>query len=140
MKEEFEKAGAEVEFIDLRSGFSMPSAGDLIMVGSPTRVAKMTGRAKRFVKKLDAGTWSGKTIVTFDTHMPLPDDPEKRNKNLKWVEPGAAGKLRELAARKGLKVHSTSLRCKVSGMKGPLAPGELEEAREYAKQLIAETR
>jgi hypothetical protein len=97
----------------------------------------MTGRAKRFVKKLDAGAWSGKTAVVFDTHAPLPEDPKKRKKGLKWVEPGAAGKLGELVASRGMKVHSPYLRCKVSDMKGPLAPGELEKAREYARQLVS---
>jgi hypothetical protein len=136
MKEEIERAGHEVEFINLRKDFRVPSGGDMLFVGSPTRIAKMTGRTKRFVKKLDVGAWSGKPIVVFDTHMPLPDNPKEREKSLKWVEPGAAGKLGSLAASRGLKVHSPYLRCKVSDMKGPLAPGELERAREYARELI----
>lgn len=137
LKEEIESAGNEVEFINLRSDFRMPSGGDLLLVGSPTRVAKMTGRSKKFVKKLDVKSWSGKTVVTFDTHMPIPDDPEGRKKGLRWVEPGAAGKLSTLAASRGLKVRSPSLRCVVSDTKGPLAPGELEKVREYARQLLA---
>ena len=137
LKDEIEKAGHEVVFINLRKEFRVPSEGDLLLVGSPTRVAKMTGKAKRFMKKLDVAAWSGKTVATFDTHMPLPDDPKEREKTLKWVEPGAAGKLSALAAERGLKVHSPPLRCMVSDMKGPLAPGELEKAVEYASQLVA---
>ena len=137
LKDEIEKAGHEVVFINLRKEFRVPSEGDLLLVGSPTRVAKMTGKAKRFMKKLDVAAWSGKTVATFDTHMPLPDDPKEREKTLKWVEPGAAGKLSALAAERGLKVHSPSLRCVVSDMKGPLVPGELEKAGEYARQLVA---
>jgi flavodoxin len=137
LKEEIENAGHEVELINLRKEFRVPSGGDMLFVGSPTRVAKMTGRSKRFVKKLDVKSWSGKTLVAFDTHMPIPDDPEERKKGLKWVEPGAAGKLSTLAASRGLKTHSPPLRCVVSDMKGPVAPGELEKAREYARQLLA---
>lgn len=137
LKDEIEKAGHEVVFINLRKEFRVPSEGDLLLVGSPTRVAKMTGKAKRFMKKLDVAAWTGKTVATFDTHTPLPDDPKEREKALKWVEPGAAGKLSALAAERGLKVHSPPLRCKVSDMKGPLVPGELEKAGEYARQLLS---
>jgi hypothetical protein len=137
IKDEIEKAGHDVTFINLRMGHQVPPEGDLLLVGSPTRFAKMTGRAKKFVKKLNVSAWTGKTVVTFDTHTPLPDDPEKRKKSMKWVEPGASGKLAELATHRGLKVHSPSLRCMVTDMKGPLAPGELEKAREYARQVIA---
>ena len=140
MKEEFEKAGNEVEFINLRKDFRTPMTGDLLLIGSPTRVAKMTGRAKKLVRKLDADAWNDKIVVTFDTHMPLPDDPDERKKKQKWVEPGAAGKLSELAAKRGFKVHSPPLRCKVSDMKGPLMPGELDKAREYARQVLESMR
>ncbi|MDH3364389.1 MAG: hypothetical protein OEM29_00050 [Thermoplasmata archaeon] len=136
-KEEIEKAGHEVELINLRKEFRVPSEGDLLFIGSPTRVAKMTAKAKKFVKKLDAAAWSGKTVVVFDTHMPLPDDPEKQKKAMKWVEPGAAGRLSVLTAERGLKVHSPPLRFMVSDMKGPLAPGELEKARALAREIIA---
>lgn len=136
LRDEIDKAGHEVVFINLRKELRVPSDGDLLLIGSPTRIAKMTGRAKRFVRKLDVAAWTGKTIVTFDTHMPLPDDPEEREKALKWVEPGAAGKLLTLATERGLKVHSPPLRCMVSDMKGPLVPGEIEKASEYARRLL----
>ena len=136
-KDEIEKAGHEVEFINLRKEFRVPSGGDILFVGSPTRVAKMTARTKKFVKKLDAAAWAGKIVVAFDTHMPVPDDPEKQKKAMKWIEPGAAGKLTALAAERGLKVRSPPLRFLVSDMKGPLAPGQIEKARELAREIIA---
>jgi hypothetical protein len=135
-KEEIEKAGHEVEFINLRKEFRVPSGGDILFVGSPTRVAKMTGRAKKLVKKLDVAAWGGKTIVAFDTHMPLPDDPEKQKKSKRWVEPGAAGMISSLATERGLKVRSPPLRFTVSDMKGPLAPGQLEKARASVREII----
>lgn len=137
VKEEIEKAGHEVELINLSMKFRVPSKGDFLLVGSPTRIGKMTRKAKKFVKKLDVDAWAGKTVATFDTHMPIPEDPKERQKSMKWVEPGAAGKLSELARERGLKVHPSPLRCLVSGMKGPLATGEIEKAREYARQMIS---
>lgn len=136
MKDEIERAGHQAELINLGKEFRMPSDGDMLLVGSPTRIAKMTRKAKRFVKKLDVNSWAGKTVVVFDTHMPLPEDPKERDKAMKWVEPGAAGRLSELAKQRGLTVHPSSLRFVVSDMKGPLAPGELERARESIRQIV----
>lgn len=136
MKEEIEKTGNQAELINLSKEFRVPSDGDIVLVGSPTRIGKMTRKAKKFVKKLDTGAMAGKTVVTFDTHMMLPEDPKEREKSMKWVEPGAAGRLSELARQRGLKVHPSSLRFKVTDMKGPLAPGELERARESVRELV----
>jgi flavodoxin len=137
LKAEVERAGHEAELINLRKEFRVPSSGDMLFIGSPTRIGKMTGRAKKFVKKLDAKAWAGKTVVVFDTHAPLPEDPKEREKTMKYVVPGAAGKLSELATERGLNVHSPPLRCSVSDMKGPLSPGMIEKAREYAQQVLS---
>ena len=135
MKDEIEKTGHQAELVNLSKEFRVPSDGDLVFVGSPTRIGKMTRKAKRFVKKLDTGAMAGKTLVVFDTHMPLPEDPKERKKSMKWVEPGAAGRLSELARQRGLKVHSSPLRFVVTDMKGPLAPGELEKARASVREI-----
>ncbi len=138
MKEEVERAGHEVELINLRKEFRVPSGGDILFVGSPTRVGKMTSRSKKFVKKLDAKAWAGKTVVVFDTHAPLSEDSSEREKMTKFIVPGAAGKLSALAVERGLKVRSPPLRCSVSDMKGPLSPGMIEGAREYAQEVLSD--
>jgi len=135
--EELEKAGHQVALVNLRLSRDVPLDGDFLLVGSPTRVARMTGKSKRFVKKLDAKTWGAKPVAVFDTHSPYPEDPKEREKSLKWIEPGAAGRLSELAAKRGLNVRGPPLRCVVKDLKGPLAEGELEKAREYAREFAA---
>ncbi len=135
--EELEKAGHEVALVNLRASRDVPAAGDFLFVGSPTRVAKMTGKSKRFVKKLDVKVWGARPVAIFDTHMAYPEDPKERAKSLKWIEPGAAGRLSALATERGLSVRGPPLRCVVKDMKGPLAEGQLEKAREYARQFAA---
>lgn len=137
LKDELEKAGHEVVIMNVRESRAVPSQGDFLLVGSPTRMGTMTGRSKRLVRKLDLDAWNDRPVSVFDTYVRLPDDPKEREKTLKWVEPGAAGKLGAFAAGRGLNVRSPSLRCAVMDMKGPLADGELERAREYARQFAA---
>ncbi len=133
--EELEKAGHQVVLVNLRQNRNVPVDGDFLFVGSPTRIAKMTGKSKRFVKRLDAKAWGARPVAVFDTHSPYPEDPKEREKSLKWIEPGAAGRLTELATERGLNVRGPPLRCVVKDMKGPLAEGQLEKAREYARQF-----
>lgn len=134
MKEEIERAGHQVVLLNLRESREVPSEGDFLMVGSPTRFAKMTRGSKRLVKKLDVESWGAKPVAVFDTFAPYQgDDPEKREKSMKWVDPGAAGLLASLAAKRGFRVRTPALRCIVKDMKGPLGEGELDRAREYAR-------
>ncbi|MEW5747612.1 MAG: hypothetical protein AB1793_02320 [Candidatus Thermoplasmatota archaeon] len=138
MREEIERAGHQVAMLNLRVSREVPSEGGFLMVGSPTRFKKMTRPSKRLVKKLDVGAWGAKPIAVFDTYAPYRgDDPKKRESSRKWVEPGAAGFLAALAEKRGLKVRSPCLRCSVKDMKGPLDEGELDRAREYARQFAA---
>ena len=135
LKDELEKAGHTVVLLNVKETREVPSEGDFLFVGSPTRFGKMTSRSKRLVKKLDAESWRSKPIVVFDTHMPYPDEPEEKRKSSKWINPGAAGRLTELAAGRGMNVRGPPLRCLVTDMKGPLAEGQLERARDYARQF-----
>ncbi len=138
MKEEIEKAGHQAALLNMRVSREVPSEGDFLMVGSPTRFKKMTRPSKRLVKKIDVKVWGAKPVAVFDTYSPYRgDDPKKREDSRKWVEPGAAGFLAALAEKRGLKVRGPGLRCSVKDMKGPLDEGELDRAREYARQFAA---
>jgi flavodoxin len=138
MKEEIERTGHEAALLNLRTSREVPSEGDFLMVGSPTRFKKMTRPAKRLVKKLDAKAWGAKPVAVFDTFSPYRgDDPKKAESSKKWVDPGAAGFLIALAEKRGLKVRTPPLRCSVKDMKGPLDDGELDRAREYARQFAS---
>jgi flavodoxin len=133
IKDELEKAGHDVVLLNLRESGDVPAEGDFILVGSPTRMGTMTRKSKRLVKKLDVRVWGSKPLAVFDTHAVISEDPEERAKSIRWVEPGAAGKLAKLASGRGLQVSGPPLRCSVTGSEGPLAEGQLEKAREYAR-------
>lgn len=137
LKDELEKAGHEVELLNLRTSRAVPSAGDYLFVGSPTRFGRMTGRSKRLLRKLDQRAWKDKPVVAFDTYARLPEDPKEREKSLRFVEPGAAGRLASFAEKRGLNVRSPPLRCVVVDMKGPLADGELDRVAEFARQFAS---
>lgn len=133
--DELRKSGHEASLLYLRQSREVPSEADFLIVGSPTRMGRMTGKAKRILKKLRTEAWKSRPIGVFDTHVPLPDDPAEREKRFKWVVPGAAGKLASLAEKRGLKVLGKPLRCAVKDMKGPLADGEIDKARAYAREF-----
>jgi len=122
--------GHEVETVYIKKQKTAP-AGDFMFISSPTRFARMTGKTKHFVKKLDREAWKGKKVVAFDTIMPIPEDPEKVVKVKRWVENGAGLKLKALAEELGFSTYPMVLRVEVKDMKGPLADGGLEKAKAF---------
>lgn len=134
--EELRGQGQEIEVIDLGKRIPRGAEADFAFIGSPTRMTKMTGRTKRFLRRLRKEHWSGHTIVAFDTVLKLPEDPEKRARSAKWTEDGAGPKIRAFAEERGMKVHPEVLRAEVVGMKGPLAPDALDKSREFVRRVI----
>jgi menaquinone-dependent protoporphyrinogen IX oxidase len=116
----FNEMGYESELIDLKQWDMMTPSGDILFVGSPTRMVRMTRPAKRFAKKLDVKIWEGRPVYAFDTIM-VPANPEQQSKAAKWTAKGAAPKLKDLMAERGLMVQDKMLRVPVTGLKGPLA-------------------
>jgi flavodoxin len=134
--EQIRAEGHEAELVGLREGGKKEVSGDFLFIGSPTRMGKMTRRSSKFVKKMDHEMWKGKPIVAFDTILTLPEDEEERKKALKWTEYGAAPRLHDLAKERGLNARDPVLRVHVSGMKGPLVPTALEEAKKYTHDFL----
>jgi flavodoxin len=128
--------GHQAETVHLKTDKAAPM-GDFIFIGSPTQFARMTGKTKRFVKGLDREAWMGKKVVAFETINPLPDDPEKAAKAMKWVENGAGPKLKELADGLGFSTYPSVLSVEVNDMKGPLVDGWMEKTRDFTKEFIA---
>ena len=108
------------DIIDLKEWDKRTPSGDVLFIGSPTRMVRMTRPAKRFAKKLDVSVWEGKPIYTFDTIM-VPTDPAQQAKASKWTDSGAAPKLKDLLTARGLSVQEKMLRVPVTGLKGPSA-------------------
>jgi hypothetical protein len=94
-------------------------------------------RARGFAKDLKAGLWSGKPALVYDTYGPVSPDPAK-NEGSKWLYPGGVTDLRTILTDRGLKVSPEELRCLVSGQKGPLVKGALDEARATARRFAAQ--
>ena len=122
---------------DLRRKLPGPEGVDLVLIGAPTRMAKVTRRALRVLKRLGKRGFSGKPLAIFDTYGPLPAKPEDLEKGRKWLYPGAAGTMQNAAKGLGLNVYPNTLRCEVKGMKGPLADDALESARAFVKEFVS---
>ena len=137
MAEGIRSGGHEAAARDLQLGLPDLSGFALIAVGGPTRMARAPWGAKRALKKIAGKNRSGIRVAVFDTYGPVPRDPAELEKGRKWLEPGAAGILLQLAKDLGLNVHPDALRCEVSGMKGPLKDGELYKARAFAASVLA---
>ena len=129
------KMGYESELIDLKKWDKTTPGGDVLFIGSPTRMVRMTRPAKRFASKLDLKTWEGKLIYTFDTIM-VPTDPGQQERASKWTDRGAAPKLRELLAGRGLAVQERMLRVPVTGLKGPLADTWKEQVKAFVADIV----
>lgn len=95
---------------------------DLIIVGSPTQGGMPTQAIREFLQEVP----QGKKMAVFDTRM----DPSQLNWGLKLLVKTigyAAEKMGKNAiAREGFVVE---------GKEGPLRAGELERAKEWARQL-----
>jgi len=113
---------------DLRQKLPDLSSVDFILIGAPTRMARVNRKAIGVLKRLRRKAFSGKPVAVFDTYGPIPTKPEEIEKSKKWLCPGAAGIMQEVAKDLGLNVYSNTIRCEVKGLKGPLAENEQEKA------------
>jgi flavodoxin len=122
----FEEAGLEVELAssDVRK---VGSEFDLVAVGSGTRMGRMTGGIKRFIRReIKKNAWSGKPFLAFGTGV-RPEGGGSRFDD--WSVRGARRIYEALEAR-GLKPVAGAAKFYVEDTKGPLGEGEEERALE----------
>jgi flavodoxin len=129
--------GIETIVQDLRRKLPDLSDIDFILIGSPTRMARVNRKALRMLKRLRKKGYTEKPVAIFDIYGPVPTQPEEIEKAKKWLYPGAAGIMHKRAKTLGLNVYSETLRCEVRAMKGPLAENELEKAASFAKVFLS---
>jgi hypothetical protein len=129
--------GHEADVRDLRR--RLPDFGgiDAIFVGAPTRMARVGWRSRRVLKRIAKKGIGRKPVAIFDTFGPIPTTPEELEKGRKWLYPGAAGILQQKAKDLGLNVYPETLRCEVTGMKGPLKENESDKAVAFAKDILS---
>ena len=119
-----EEAGLEVELTssDTRK---VGSEFDFVSVGSGTRMGRMTGGIRRFIKREIKGkAWRGKTFLAFGTGVRADGSGERFDD---WSVRGAQRIYEALEAR-GLNPIASAAKFYVEDTKGPLEEGEEEQA------------
>jgi menaquinone-dependent protoporphyrinogen IX oxidase len=110
---------------------------DFLILGSPTRFGTMSFTMKSFLGKVKTEEWINKPFAAFDTENP--ENVEKsqaENKNWSAAEK-IAEKLKEKKMNQLLPVHKALVESKLKGM---LLEGEIDKAKDYAKQLAAKLK
>ena len=99
---------------------------DFLVLGSPTRFGTMSFTVKGFLGKVKGKEWINKPFAAFDTENP---------ENIERKEGSAAEKIAEKLREKQMNQLLPVLKAVVLGMKGPLQEGEIERAKEYAREV-----
>lgn len=111
------------------------SAMDLLIVGSPTRGFRPTPAITEFIGGLSDA--AGRSAAAFDTRL-NPEDIHPAP--LRWVVQAggyAADRIGVELGEKGYDLKGAPGDFLVSGTEGPLKPGEVERAKEWARSLVA---
>jgi menaquinone-dependent protoporphyrinogen IX oxidase len=108
-----------------------------LILGSPTRFGTMSFAVKSFVGKVKSEEWMNKPFAAFDTENP--ENVEKsRAENKNWsAAEKIAEKLREKRMSQLLPVLKALVETK---LKGTLLEGEIDRAKDYAKQLATKLK
>jgi flavodoxin len=134
---QLEADGCEAELRNVRKHYPEILQGDLLFLGSPIRMGSVSGRVKRFVKKLDKNVWKDKPIVVFTTTLMLPKDAtDKQKKSQEKWDRSAGPRLGDLAKSRGLNALENCLWVEVKGIKGPLVETGVETAKQFAHDIL----
>jgi menaquinone-dependent protoporphyrinogen IX oxidase len=99
---------------------------DFLVLGSPTKFGTMSFTVRGFLGKLKSAEWMNKPFAAFDTENP---------ENIEKKEGSAGEKIAEKLTEKQMNQLLPVLKAVVLGWKGPLQEGEIERAKEYAREL-----
>ena len=130
--------GYEAELRSVREDYPSPPQGDFMFVGSPNRFGGVSGRTKRFVKRLDNSAWKDKPIAVFATVAASPkgETTEKQKASYEKWALRAAPKLRDLAKARGLSAVDAVLAVPVTDQKGPLAEDGVQKSKQFAHEFL----
>ncbi len=99
----------------------------LLVVGSPTQKFRHTDAIKNFLHDIPSGALKGMNAAVFDTRIPL-----KILKLAGYADKHIGNALR----KKGANLIVAPQGFMVKDMQGPLAEGEIERARGWARGII----
>jgi menaquinone-dependent protoporphyrinogen IX oxidase len=125
--ETLKESGMEVDAFYVKNVRKL-SAKDynFLVLGSPTKFGTMSLAMRFFLGKVKSKEWMNKPFAAFDTENP---------ENIERKEGSAAEKIAEKLVEKQMNQLLPVLKAVVLGWKGPLQEGEIERAKEYAREL-----
>jgi menaquinone-dependent protoporphyrinogen IX oxidase len=124
-------SGLDVDFFYVKDVKKLsPKDYDFLVLGSPTKFGTMSFTFKRFLGKVK-NEWANKPFVAFDTENP--ENIERSQAETK--EWSAAEKIAEKLKEKNMKQLLPVLKAVVFGKEGPLKEGEIDRAKDYAREL-----
>jgi menaquinone-dependent protoporphyrinogen IX oxidase len=125
--ETLKESGMEVDAFYVKNVKKL-SAKDynFLVLGSPTKFGTMSFAMRFFLGKVKSKEWMNKPFAAFDTENP---------ENIERKEGSAAEKIAEKLKEKQMNQLLPVLKAVVLGWKGPLQEGEIERAKEYAREL-----
>ena len=136
--EQIKADGHEAELRNVKEDYPSPPQGDFMFVGSPNRMGGVTGRMKRFVKRLDVAAWKDKPIAVFATvaSPPKGEVTEKQTQSYEKWALRAAPKLRDMAKARGLGAVDSVLSVVVKEQRGPLVDDGLEKTKQFTHEFL----
>lgn len=111
---------------------------DLLIVGSPTRGFRPTPAISEFIEGIDTALVGGRPAAAFDTRMSLDDIHPAP---LRWVVDAggyAADRIAQMLGHRGFAAVGTHGGFLVGGTEGPMKPGEIERAKAWAADVVAQ--
>jgi menaquinone-dependent protoporphyrinogen IX oxidase len=129
--EALKESGIEVDLFYVKDVKKLKGADyDFVVLGSPTKLGTMSFTFKRFLGKFK-NEWVNKPFAAFDTENPENiEHSQAENKN--W---SAAEKIAKKLKEKKMNQLLPVLKAVVFGKEGPLKEGEIERAKNYAREL-----
>ena len=127
----------EAEVRDIRQRLPILQGVDGMVIGAPTRIGRVTHRAKSVLRHLKRKGFANKPLAVFDTIATIPTTPKELEESRRWIEPGAAGIMQKIARDCGLNLFPEALRCEVTGLKGPLAENAIGKAVAFTAAFIS---
>jgi flavodoxin len=136
MARKIRSTGNEADVQDIRQRLPDLRAIDALVIGAPTRMGRVTHKARSVLGRLKKKGFGDKPVAVFDTIGTIPTTPAELEKSRKWFEPGAVGIMKKISIDHGLTLFPDTLRCEVSGMRGPLAENAIANAEAFAAAFV----
>jgi len=132
ISETLKESGIEVDVFYVKDVKKLSAKNyNFLVLGSPTKFGTMSFTVKGFLGKVKSKEWMNKPFAAFDTENP---------ENIERKEGSAAEKIAEKLREKQMNQLLPVLKAVVLGWKGPLQGGEIERAKDYARELATKLR